>query len=137
MYFWFVKLFCLITFFGLVAIFGRVITLGSSTNKGFSTTILGVLITTLVALTLFKDLSLYYIHFSKYFFLLLDNILCIILDFILFIWFFTTSFTIGNNVDIIFLKFRFGTILLFIIFPIFIFTETKKVLNFLLSFRYM
>ena len=52
--------FVLLTFFGLVVIFDRVTALGSLTIKGFSITILGVLIIPLVALSLklfFKDFS--------------------------------------------------------------------------------
>ena len=47
----------------------------------------------------------------KVFFLLLGCILCTIRDFILFIWLLTLRFTIGNKVDINFLKFRFNAIL--------------------------
>ena len=47
----------------------------------------------------------------KVFFPLLGCILRTIRDFILFIWLLTLRFTIGNKVDINFLKFRFNAIL--------------------------
>ena len=68
----------MLTFFGLIAIFDRVTTLGSSTIKGFSITILGVLIIPLVALTLklfFKDFISLLDTLFRVFCLLLGSIL--------------------------------------------------------------
>ena len=90
--------FGLLTFSGLVAIFDRVTTLGSSTIKGFSITILGVLIIPLVALTLklfFKDFISLLDALFRVIWPLLGSILWIIHGFVLFIWLLTLLFTIG------------------------------------------
>ena len=69
----------------------------------------------------------------KVFFLLLGCNLRTIRDFILFIWLLTLRFTIGNKVDINFLKFHFNTILFCV--PTFILIYwNKNSKNFLLWF---
>ena len=67
----------------------------------------------------------------KVFFLLLGSILRTIRDFILFIWLLTLRFTIGNKVDINFLKFRFNAILFCVLTFILIYWN-KNSKNFLL-----
>ena len=107
----------------------------------FKFTVIKILIIPLVVLTLklfSKDfISLLDTNF-RVFYLLLGCILCIIRDFILFIWLLTTFFTIGIKVDINVLKFRFDTTLLCVIFLILIYWDKKgSKNNFFYDFGYM